>query len=77
MREEHRRAIVEVRARRPAAIAEAAAARRQPDSPLDRFGRVVVSAAARRRNNERKHSDGFVGPHSPDARHRRPFVLAA
>ena len=45
MREDRYRAIVEARARRPEAIAEAAAARRQPDSLLDRDGRLLVVAA--------------------------------
>ena len=45
MREERRRMLVETRARRPAAIAEAAAARRRPSAPVDAHGRVFVIAA--------------------------------
>ena len=39
------RAIAETRARRPSAIAEAAAARRRPDSPLGEAGQLLVVAA--------------------------------
>jgi len=45
MREELRRRVVDVRIGRPEAIAEAAAARRRPGSPLDDAGRVMVVAA--------------------------------
>ncbi|HEX6676911.1 MAG TPA: aldolase [Actinomycetes bacterium] len=45
MREDRYRAVVEARARRPEAIAEAAAARRQPASLLDRDGKLLVVAA--------------------------------
>jgi DhnA family fructose-bisphosphate aldolase class Ia len=45
MREERRRMLVETRARRPQAIAEAAAARRRPAGPVDEHGRVMVIAA--------------------------------
>jgi hypothetical protein len=44
MRKEHLRAIMEARARRPQAVAEAAAARRQPDSPLNEAGRTMLLA---------------------------------
>jgi hypothetical protein len=40
-----RAALTETRARRPQAIAQAAAARRRPSSPLDAHGRVMVIAA--------------------------------
>jgi hypothetical protein len=40
-----RAALTETRARRPQAIAQAAAARRRPASPLDAHGRVMVIAA--------------------------------
>jgi hypothetical protein len=45
VREDRYRAIVEARARRPEAIAEAAATRRQPDALLGRDGRLLVVAA--------------------------------
>ncbi len=45
MREDRYRAIVETRAGRPEAIAEAAAARGRPASLLDRDGRLLVVAA--------------------------------
>jgi hypothetical protein len=45
MREEQRRMLVETRARRPAAIAEAAAARRRPAAPVDEDGRAMIIAA--------------------------------
>ncbi len=44
MREDRYRAIVEARARRPEAIAEAAAARQQPASLLGRGGRLLLGA---------------------------------
>jgi hypothetical protein len=40
-----RRMLTETRARRPEAIARAAAARRRPDGPVDAGGRVMVIAA--------------------------------
>jgi hypothetical protein len=45
MPEDRVRAVTEIRAQRPEAIAEAAAARRKPDSPLNESGRVMVVAA--------------------------------
>jgi hypothetical protein len=45
MREDLRRMLVDTRARRPEAIAEAAAARRRPAAPVDAHGRVMVIAA--------------------------------
>jgi hypothetical protein len=45
MREDARRMLAETRARRPAAIAEAAAARRRPAAPVDAAGRAMVIAA--------------------------------
>jgi uncharacterized protein len=45
MREDRRRMLVETRARRPEAIAEAAAARRRPAAPIDDHGRAFVIAA--------------------------------
>jgi hypothetical protein len=45
MHEDRRRMLVETRARRPEAIAEAAAARRRPAAPVDEHGRVFVIAA--------------------------------
>src|ERR1700720_2502325 len=43
--EDRRRMLTEKRAARPRAIAEAAAARRRPDAPVDDAGRVMVIAA--------------------------------
>ncbi len=45
MRDEQLRSLVETRIRRPEAIAEAAAARRRPGSPVDEDGRVMIVAA--------------------------------
>jgi hypothetical protein len=45
MPDDVRRMLTETRARRPEAIAEAAAARRRPASPLGESGRVMVIAA--------------------------------
>jgi DhnA family fructose-bisphosphate aldolase class Ia len=43
--EDRRRMLTETRTARPGAIAEAAAARRRPDAPVDDAGRVMVVAA--------------------------------
>jgi Cgl0159-like len=45
MRDDRRRMLLDTRARRPEAIAEAAAARRRPAGPVDADGRAMVIAA--------------------------------
>jgi hypothetical protein len=63
MREGRRRMLADTRARRPEAIAEAAAARRRPARPVDEHGRVFVIAAdhtARGILGAGRHPDAMV-----------------
>jgi hypothetical protein len=63
MRDDRLRALVETRIREPEAIAQAAAARRRPSSPVGDDGRVTIVAA--------DHPPrGFLGPKS------RPLAMA-
>ena len=78
MREEQLRELVETRALRPEAIAEAAAARRRPAGPLE-DGRAMVIAADHTgaRHDRRRRAPGAMADRARPARPHRAGAVAA